>query len=166
MDAPWWPARGGTPRYGAIKKGGDTMRDGSLDRQWWSFWPSSAVKRLPFPGRNHLVRRCSTRRNPIELEGVVQEFQVSPSPALVSIILAVKQQGRQHPALEALEGGAAPSALGPRGRLVEQERLKPGDELKTHGPSRFAQAVHQAGSWSREQDPKLQGTDNRFLVSQ
>src|SRR5215472_7185597 len=93
------------------------------------------------------------QENPIELEGVVQEFKFT-SP----LILAVKQQdgGTQLWSLE----GAAPSALVRDG--WSSKTLKPGDELKlTIEPLRSGAP---GGSWSVRKTKLKDGQP--ILVSQ
>ena len=93
------------------------------------------------------------QENPIELEGVVQEFKFT-SP----LILAVKQQdgGTQLWSLE----GAAPSALVRDG--WSSKTLKPGDEVKlTIEPLRSGAP---GGSWSVSKTKLKDGQP--ILVSQ
>jgi hypothetical protein len=94
--------------------------------------------------------------NPIELEGVVQEFKFTSPHSF--IILAIKQQDGSIQ-LWSLEGGA-PSALVRDG--WSSKTLKPGDELKlTIEPLR---SVAPGGSWSVSKTKLKDGQP--ILVSQ
>jgi hypothetical protein len=96
------------------------------------------------------------QENPIELEGVVQEFKFTSPHSF--IILAVKQQDGSTQ-LWSLEG-AAPSALVRDG--WSSKTLKPGDELKlTIGPLRSGAP---GGSWSVSKTKLKDGQP--ILVSQ
>jgi len=96
------------------------------------------------------------QENPIELEGVVQEFKFTSPHSF--IILAVKQQDGSTQ-LWSLEG-AAPSALVRDG--WSSKTLKPGDELKlTIEPLRSGAP---GGSWSVRKTKLKDGQP--ILVSQ
>src|SRR6476646_11524454 len=99
-------------------KRGDTMRRQLTAVVSFAFVAASGA------GLAHHSFAMFDQENPIELEGVVQEFKFTSPHSF--IILAVKQQdgGTQ---LWSLEGGA-PSALVRDG--WSSKTLKPGDELQ------------------------------------
>jgi len=103
-------------RHGAIKKG-DAMRRQLTAVLSFAFVAASGAVLA------HHGFAMFDQENPIELEGVVQEFKFTSPHSF--IILAVKRQdgGTQLWSLE----GAAPSALARDG--WSSKTLKPGDEL-------------------------------------
>jgi hypothetical protein len=104
-------------RHGAIKKG-DAMRRQLTAVVSFAFLATSGAVLA------HHSFAMFDQENPIELEGVVQEFKFTSPHSF--IILAVKQQDGSIQ-LWSLEGGA-PSALVRDG--WSSKTLKPGDELK------------------------------------
>jgi Family of unknown function (DUF6152) len=137
-------------RYGAIKKGGDTMRRQLTAVVSFAFVAASGAVLA------HHSFAMFDQENPIELEGVVQEFKFTSPHSF--IILAVKQQdgGTQLWSLE----GAAPSALVRDG--WSSKTLKPGDELKLKIEPLRSGAP--GGSWSVSKTKLKDGQP--ILVSQ
>src|SRR5262245_20028644 len=113
----WCRGGGRRARHGAIKKG-DALR-----RQLTAVVSLALVATSGAVLAHHSFAMFD-QENPIELEGVVQEFKFTSPHSF--IILAVKQQdgGIQLWSLE----GAAPSALVRDG--WSSKTIKPGDELK------------------------------------
>lgn len=136
-------------RYGAIKKG-DAMRRQLTAVVSFAFVATSGAVLA------HHSFAMFDQENPIELEGVVQEFKFTSPHSF--IILAVKQQDGSIQ-LWSLEGGA-PSALVRDG--WSSKTLKPGDELKlTIEPLRSGAP---GGSWSVSKTKLKDGQP--ILVSQ
>src|SRR5216684_1113776 len=136
-------------RYGAIKKGG--YHATAVDRSG-----ELCLRRREGAVLGHHSFAIFDQENPIELEGVVQEFKFTSPHSF--IILAVKQQDGSTQ-LWSLEG-AAPSALVRDG--WSRKTLKPGDELKlTVEPLRSGAP---GGSWSVSKTKLKDGQP--ILVSQ
>src|SRR5262249_45894794 len=110
--------RRGAPTVESINKGGDTMRRQINAVVSWAFVATSGAALA------HHSFAMFDQENPIELEGVVQEFKFT-SPHTF-IILQVRQPDGSTQ-LWSLEGGA-PSALARDG--WSSKSLKPGDELQ------------------------------------
>jgi hypothetical protein len=136
-------------RYGAIKKGGTMRRQLTVVVSLAFLAASGAVLA-------HHSFAMFDHENPIELEGVVQEFKFTSPHSF--IMLAVKQQDGSIQ-LWSLEG-AAPSALVRDG--WSRNTLKPGDELKL-----TIEPLHSGapgGSWSVSKTKLKDGRP--ILVSQ
>ena len=127
-----------------------------MKRRLFAVLTSGAVIAMAGAAMAHHSFAMFDQENPIELEGVVQEFKFTSPHSF--IILAVKQQdgGTQLWSLE----GAAPSALVRDG--WSSKTLKPGDELKlTIEPLRSGAP---GGSWSVRKTKLKDGQP--ILVSQ